>query len=426
MSVFTLVDCNNFYVSCERVFDPKLEGRPVVVLSNNDGCVVARSAEVKALGIPMGAPWFLLKELARQHRIMALSSNYALYGDLSDRVMHILADFSPAHEVYSIDECFCDWSRLIGIDLIAYGQRVRRRIRQWVGLPVCVGLGPSKTLAKLANHVAKKQPQHDGVFDFGRLSEVERSELLETIDVGEVWGVGRRIEARLKAQGIATVRQLRDADVRMIRARYGVVLERTVREIRGESCMPLEAVAARQQIMCSRSFGKKVEDLDSLREAVTAHTVRAAQKLRLQRSTAGGARVFIETNRFNDDPRYAAQRTVALETPTDDTIRLLAAAMSGLKSIYRTGYRYQKAGVMLMDLDGAGSEQLDCFASPEAEILDSVRGRLMATVDAVNQRQGRGAVRWAGEGFARPPAMRSDRRTPCYTTRWEELAVARA
>ncbi|MDD2769974.1 MAG: Y-family DNA polymerase [Methylococcus sp.] len=393
----------------------------------NDGCVVARSAEVKALGVPMGAPWFQLQALARKHRILALSSNYVLYADLSDRVMLILADLSPAHEVYSIDECFCDWRGLAGVDLIEYGQQARQRIRQWVGLPVCVGLGPSKTLAKLANHVAKKQPQHDGVFDYSRLSESERSALLDRIAVGEVWGVGRRIEERLREQGIATVRALRDADTRMIRARYGVVLERTVRELRGVSCLPLEAIApAKQQIMCSRSFGQRVEDLDSLRQAVTAYTARAAEKLRRQGSTAGAIQVFIETHRFNDEPRYAAQRTVPLATPTADTHRLLHAAHAALVSLCRQGYRYQKAGVMLLDLDRAENAQRDCFASPAADVLDPVRAKLMATVDAINRNHGHGALRWAAEGCARPWAMRTDRRTPRYTSRWDELALVRA
>lgn len=424
-TLFALIDCNNFYVSCERVFDPKLEGRPVVVLSNNDGCIVARSPEVKALGIPMGAPWFKQQNLAQKHRIVALSSNYALYGDLSDRVMHILAEASPAHEVYSIDECFCDWSRLYGVDLVSYGQIVRRRIHRWVGLPVCVGLAPTKTLAKLANHIAKKRPQYDGVFDFTAFAERNRAALLESIPVGEVWGVGHRLEARLQAQGIATVRALRDADIRMIRARYGVVLERTVRELRGESCLPLEAVAARKQILCSRSFGQRVEDLPSLREAVTAYTARAAEKLRRQGSAAGAVQAFVETNRFNDEPRYSAQRTIPLTTPTADTMRLLKAALAGLAAIYQPGYRYQKAGVMLLDLQPAGTVQLDAFTDAGAEAHAPKRTRLMETVDAINRQRGRGSVRWAGEGYAKPWALKSEHRTPRYTTCWKELAVAR-
>lgn len=427
MNVFALVDCNNFYVSCERVFDPKLEGRPVAVLSNNDGCVVSRSAEAKALGVPMAAPWFQCQALARKHRIVALSSNYALYADLSDRVMRILADLSPAHEVYSIDECFCDWRGLAGVDLIEYSQRARQRIRQWVGLPVCVGLGPTKTLAKLANHVAKKQPRHDGVFDIARLNETERAALLDRIAVGEVWGVGRRLGERLAQQGIKTVQALRDADTGMIRARYGVVLERTVRELRGSSCLPLEAVTPpRKQILCSRSFGQRVEDLESLRQAVTAYTARAAEKLRRQSSTAGAIQVFIETNRFNDEPRYAAQRTIPLATPTADTHRLLHAAHHALVDIYRPGYRYQKAGVILLDLDPTENRQRDCFASPAADLIDPARAKLMAAVDAINRNHGRGALRWAAEGYTRPWAMRTDRRTPGYTSRWDELAIAQA
>nr|WP_306440753.1 Y-family DNA polymerase [Methylococcus capsulatus] len=347
--------------------------------------------------------------------------------DLSDRVMRILADLSPAHEVYSIDECFCDWRGLAGVDLIESSQRARQRIRQWVGLPVCVGLGPTKTLAKLANHVAKKQPQHEGVFDIARLSEAERAALLDCIAVGEVRGVGRRLGERLAQQGITTVRALRDADTRMIRARYGVVLESTVRELRGSSCLPLEAITPpRKQILCSRSFDQRVEDLDSLRQAVTAYTARAAEKLRRQESTAGAIQVFIETHRFNDEPRYAAQRTIPLAAPTADTHRLLHAAHLALAGIYRPGYRYQKAGVLLLDLDTTENGQRDCFASPAADALDPVRAKLMAAINAINRNHGRGALRWAAEGYTRPWAMRTDRRTPGYTTRWNELATARA
>ena len=258
---FALVDVNNFYVSCERVFQPKLQNVPMVVLSNNDGCAVARSNEVKALGVKMGTPWFKMKDLARQHGILAFSSNYTLYGDMSNRVVSILRDFSPDIEVYSIDESFLRVERVAHLygGLSPMGQQIRERISQWTGLPVCVGFGPSKTLAKLANHMAKKNPEFDGVCDLHAMSRLERRQWMSQIEVGEVWGVGRRINTRLAAMGIQTILELRNASPKAIRAQFGVVMERTCEELRGVSCLELEEIAPpKQQIMSSRSFGKPV------------------------------------------------------------------------------------------------------------------------------------------------------------------------
>ena len=290
--VFALVDCNNFYASCEKLFNPRLKDRPVVVLSNNDGCVVARSAEVKALGIPMGVPWFKIRDDARRHGIVAFSSNYALYADMSNRVVDVLSGFAPNLEVYSIDESFLELSGMPLPEggLAAYGAEIRQRIADWLGLAVCVGIAPTKTLAKLANHCAKKGlAGADGVCDFTALTRDELTALFDRIEVGEVWGVGRKIDARLAAMDIRTVRQLRDADAEAIRSRFSVVLERTVRELRGISCIDLEEVVPdRQQIMVSRSFGHLVQDLDELEEAVASYIARAAEKLRSQDSLAGG------------------------------------------------------------------------------------------------------------------------------------------
>ena len=424
---FALIDCNNFYVSCERVFNPSLEGRPVVVLSNNDGCCVARSNEVKALGVKMGAPWFQLQELAERHGIIARSSNYTLYADMSNRVMGILAGFSPRQEIYSIDECFLDLTGFTQVDLTRYGQTIRAKISRWVGLPVCVGIGPTKTLAKLANHVAKKRPQYDGVFDYGLLSTSEQSTLLESIDVGEVWGVGGRITARLNRRGITHVLALREADPKILRREFGVTLERTLRELRGESCLALEEVnPPKQQIMCSRSFGKLVLRVEELREAVMAYTARAAEKLRGQQSVAGSIHVFLNTNRFKtDEPQYQAGLTVPLLSPTSDTLALVKAALFGLEQLYRPGYRYQKAGVMLLELDSARSRQLQLFDEPESEAMER-RKRLMKTLDEVNCRMGKGVLRLAGEGLQQRWKLKADYKSPCYTTRWDELPVVSA
>jgi DNA polymerase V len=424
---FALIDCNNFYVSCERVFDPSLEGRPVVVLSNNDGCCVARSNEVKALGVKMGAPWFQLQELAERHGIIARSSNYTLYADMSNRVMGILAGFSPRQEIYSIDECFLDLTGFTQVDLTGYGQTIRAKISRWVGLPVCVGIGPTKTLAKLANHVAKKRPQYDGVFDYGSLATSEQSALLESIDVSEVWGVGGRIAARLNRRGITHVLALREADPKILRREFGVTLERTLRELRGESCLALEEVnPPKQQIMCSRSFGKLVLRVEELREAVITYTARAAEKLRLQQSVAGAIHVFLNTNRFKtDEPQYQAGLTVPLLSPTSDTLALVKAALFGLEQLYRPGYRYQKAGIMLLELDSARSRQLQLFDEPEIEAVER-RKRLMQTLDAVNQRMGKYTLRLAGEGLQQRWKLKADYKSPCYTTRWDELPVVSA
>lgn len=327
MPVFALVDCNNFYASCEKLFNPKLKDTPVVVLSNNDGCVVARSAEVKALGIPMGVPWFQIQDEARRHGIVAFSSNYALYADMSNRVVEVLSQFSPSIEVYSIDECFLELSGFERRNYQVYGAEMRRRIADWLGLAVCVGTGSSKTLAKLANHCAKKglAGQH-GVCDFTTMRTDELDKLFERIDVGEVWGVGRKITERLETMDIHTVRQLRDADAETIRSRFSVVLERTVRELSGVSCLDLEDVApAKQQIMSSRSFGQLVYGQEELKEAVASYISRAAEKLRAQDSLAGALQVYVRTNVFKPEtPQYQRAMTIPLPEATADTLVLTA------------------------------------------------------------------------------------------------------
>ena len=417
--MFALIDGNNFYVSCERVFDPKLEGRPVVVLSNNDGCVVARSQEVKALGVRMGVPWFQLRELARQHGIVAKSSNYSLYGDMSARMMAVLGQFSPDQEIYSIDECFLGMDAFAHLDLTACGQLIRARVRQWLGLPVCVGFGETKTLAKLANHVAKKRPGFDGVCDLAALSPAGRDALLEGIDVGEVWGVGYRGTPRLKALGLDNVKALRDADPKWLRREFSVVLERTVAELNGIPCIDLEEAApAKQQIMSSRAFGAYVYDLAGLEEAVATYIGRAAEKLRRQGSRAGAVQVYVRTNPFKEDhPQYQRGLTVPLPEPADDTRLLVRAALLGLRRIFKPGYAYQKAGVMLMDLTDARHTQ--------AALFDTVRGNpaLMRVMDHVNACWGRGTLRLAAEGVPATHGwrMRRGMMSPCYTMRWNDI-----
>lgn len=421
MPVFALVDCNNFYASCEKLFDPKLASKPVVVLSNNDGCVVARSAEVKALGIPMGVPWFKIQKEARQYGIVAFSSNYALYADMSNRVVEVLGQFTPNLEVYSIDESFLDLSGF-NRDLVEYGQEIRQRIQQWLGLAVCVGIAPSKTLAKLANHCAKKNlAGSGGVCDLTTMTQSQLSQLFAGIDVGEVWGVGSKIEARLANMGITTVLQLREADPDLIRSKFSVVLERTVRELRGVSCLDLEEVAPdKQQIMCSRSFGQYVYDRDQLEEVLASYVARAAEKLRKQASLAGALMVFIRTNPFSPkEPQYHRSMTIPLPEATADTRVMVSWALKVLRRIYRPGFAYQKAGVMLSELRPKTMAQASLFVDPETD-----RGqRLMATLDVINQRWGRGSLRSAAEGMEKAWQMKRQRLSPSYTTEWQGLPM---
>jgi DNA polymerase V len=323
VAIFALVDVNNMYVSCERAFNPGLKDRPVVVLSNNDGCAVARSNEVKALGVKMGAPWHEMRDLVRQHGIIGLSSNYTLYGDMSNRIMTILRTYSPNVEVYSIDESFLN---LAGMESMwatptVMGQDIRAKILMWTALPVCVGIGSSKTLAKLANHVGKKFSFFDGVCDFTTMSTARERWLLERIAVGEVRGVGRRIGAKLEVMGITTVQSLKEASPQDIRGRFGVVMERTCNELRGVSCLALEEVSPpRKEIVSSRSFGELVTSIDDLREAVTMYVARASEKLRGQQTVCGAIHVFVQTNPFRQqDKQYSNGVTIPFPAPTDDS-----------------------------------------------------------------------------------------------------------
>ena len=421
---FALVDVNNFYVSCERVFRPGLTNTPLVVLSNNDGCAVARSNEVKALGVKMGTPWFKLKGLARQHGIQAFSSNYVLYGDMSNRVTTILRDFSPDIEVYSIDESFLRIETVAHLygGAVSMGQQIRERVLQWTGLPVCVGVGPTKTLAKFANHLAKKNAIFGGVCDLHVMPRPERLQWMNGVDVAEVWGVGRRTAARLETMGIRTVLDLRNTSPKEIRSQFGVVMERTCSELRGISCLTLEDMApARQQIMSSRSFGVPVESIEELQEAVACYTTRAAEKLRQQQSTSAAVHVFLQTNRFKDDePQYHPAITVPLIEATDDTLALISAATSGLRRIFRTGFHYKKVGVMLTLLSSKTARQGTLFDEPAAR---GKSAKLMAVMDAINQEFGRDTLRSAAEGVEKRWAMRAGMRSPRYTTQWDELPV---
>lgn len=414
-----LIDVNNFYVSCERVFNPKLIGRPVVVLSNNDGCAVARSNEAKALGIPMGAPWFKFKDLARQHGIIAMSSNYALYADMSNRVMSILRQFSPDQEVYSIDECFLDLTGFQKRDLIAYGQAIRQRILKHTGLPVCVGMGASKTLSKLANHVAKKRPEWNGVCNFNLLAPDKLDDILMSIEVGEVWGIGRKLAPKLNQLGIYSVHDLKKSDAETLRSKFSVVMEKTIRELNGTVCIELEDVTPpKKQILSSRSFGLPVRDIEGLAQSITLYMTRAAEKLRRQQCFAGSVYVYIRTSPFKpDDPFYANNMTIPLPSPTDDTRKLVGIALWALRLMYRPGYNYAKAGVVLSEIVPAEGAQTDLFATSQQPIKTD---KLMTAIDAINRKMGKDSLKLASEGTRRPWRMKQDNKSPSYTTKWHE------
>lgn len=415
-----LVDCNNFYVSCERVFDPRLEGVPVLVLSNNDGCAVARSNEVKALGIRMGEPAFTLRPLIEKHRIRVFSSNYVLYGDMSRRVYDVLHGFSPEIEGYSIDESFLGLGGFGGRDLVAHAQDMRARVRQWTGIPTCVGIGPTKTLAKLANHAAKKRPGFEGVCDF--TDEGTRNQVMCEVAVEEVWGIGRQTTLKLAKLGITTVAQLRDLDPKQARQMGTVVLERTIMELRGVPCLALEdVVPQRKGIACTRSFGRVVTELDELLEAISSHATRAGDKLRGHGLVAGKLAAFFHTSPHRDDPQYHGSRTTRLHPMTADTPALIAAASRCVRAAWRAGYRLVKCGVILDDLCAVENAPRCLFQVPSPKAATC-----MAAMDGLNARFGRGTVFMAAVGTARGWKLRAEHHSPCYTTRLAEVPTVRA
>jgi DNA polymerase V len=417
-TVFALVDCNNFYASCEKLFRPDLKHTPVVVLSNNDGCVVARSKEVKVLGLKMAVPVFQIQDEIRKHGIVCFSSNYALYADLSNRVMTIIEEEAPRVEVYSIDEAFMDLTGVDhAVDLLTFGKQVKAKVDKWTGITVGVGIAPTKTLAKLANHAAKKYPATGSVVDLMNVDRQRR--LMALVDVSDVWGVGRRTTEKLRAKGIRTALDLADANPKEMRGEFSVVLERTVRELNGVSCLDLESVRpTKQQIICSRSFGHKVTDKQELREAIAKYTTRAAEKLRGEKRLCRVVSVFIRTSPFiPNEPQYSKTLSAELPYPTDDTRDLLDVTEAIFRRLYRAGFRYAKAGVMFADFYEHGAFQEDLFR-PSTNKTNSKA--LMNVVDQINH-SGLGNVFFASQGVTPTWSMKREHLSPAYTTRWDEL-----
>lgn len=419
---FALVDANNFYASCEKLFRPDLKNKPVIVLSNNDGCVVARSKEVKALGIKTGTPIFKLQNEISKFGIVLFSSNYALYADVSSRIMSVLEELAPRLEIYSIDEAFLDFSGMsANFHLETYGKHVQKTVYQYTGISVGVGIAPTKTLAKLANHAAKTYPATGGVVDLSQ--KIRQVKLMQITPVSEIWGVGRQISKQLELLGIKTALQLAEADPKLIRKQFSVVLERTVHELNGTSCLSLDEVSTpKKQIVSSRSFGERISEYQPMREAVASYVARAAEKLRQEKQHARSLTVFLRTNPFSEkEPYYANSATGSLRLPTDDTRDLLVLAQNLLKLIWKDGYRFMKAGIILNDFYKPDLYQPDLF---EPITLREKSKEMMSILDKINN-SNKGKIWFASQGIAKNWQMKRQHLSPAYTTSWDELPRAK-
>lgn len=417
---YALVDANNFYATCEKIFQPELETTPLVVLSNNDGCIVARSAEAKALNIPMGVPIHEWRGFCKHHGVAIRSSNYTLYGDMSARMLSVLQDMCPDVESYSIDESFVDFTGFR--DCTALALSLREAILRRTHITCGVGIGQTKTLAKFANVMAKQRSCVDGVFNLCDLPVAAVDELMTSQPVGTVWGIGPRLKQRLQAEGVLSVLDLKQSAPEAIRRRYGLVVEKTVRELRGQSCLSMEEIGRpRQHILSSRSFGTVLTQPEPIRAAVSHHAAHVAEKLRQQQGEARHVYVMVRTNPSREqDLQYRRTTLIPLAMPTADTAVILAAAMAGLREVFRPGFKYHKVGVMLGDISDSAQQQADLFHAAD----DAKRTRLMALMDQINQKQGRGTLHFASTDLDDAWHMKHASRSPRFTTCWDELPVA--
>jgi DNA polymerase V len=418
--MYALVDANNFFCSCERVFDSSLEGKPVIVLSNNDGCAIARSNEAKALGIKMGANFFQIEELVKQHNVQVFSTNFVLYADMSLRIKGLLANFCPVVEDYSIDEAFLDFTGFEHIDLHAHCLKLAQTVKQGVGIPVSVGVANTKTLAKVANKFAKKYKGYQSVCFID--TEEKRIKALQKFDIGDVWGIGRRHTKRLLAMGVTTAYDFTQLSRAWVRKNMTVAGERTWLELNGTPCIEMEYEPKdKQTIMVSRSFGAMIDDLPSLSEAVSNYAFMAAAKVRRQKCCAGSVLVFIDTNRFREDlPQYCRHIIVNMPVASDSCLEIINYALEGLRAIYRPGFKYKKAGVMLMNICPQRAVQRNLF-----DTLDRDKhARLMKVIDATNDRYGRNTLKLAVMGDGKKWKIKQERLSPCYTTRYEDFPTA--
>lgn len=419
--MYVLVDCNNFYASCERVFNPSLEGKPIIILSNNDGCIISRSSEAKALGIKMGEPYFKAKNICKRHKVNVFSSNYQFYGDMSDRVMKILTDAAPEIEIYSIDEAFLKFEGLGSHDLTKTCLELRERILKYLGLPVSIGIGKTKTLAKVASHIAKKQGGN-GVFNLS--SRSIEDEVLNKFPVGDVWGIGKKWSQKLQDSGIYSAKDMRDAPHSMIRKDFTVVGQRVNHELKGVSCIGLEEVQDKKNIMTSRSFGRSVYELHELKESIAFYTARACEKLRAQKSYTKAIYVFVTTNKFKANiQKYKSGLTYSFANPTNDTLEITGKATELMQAIFKDGLEYKKAGILLMDLTKKQGRQESLFSESNRTLKFS--DSLMTSLDYLNNKYGNNIVHTLAEGTKKHWMMNCKNRSPRYTTQWSELLEIR-
>ena len=416
---FALVDCNNFYASCERIFNPKLIGRSIVVLSNNDGCIIARSAEAKALGIRMGEPYFKAKQVIKKNNVKVFSSNYALYGDISQRVMETLSTFSPDVEIYSIDEAFLGFNGFKNYELNTYCRYIREKVKKWVGIPVSIGLSETKTLAKIANHLAKKNLNYEGVCILKNKFSIDKA--LRETEINNVWGIGRSSSIFLKRYNVRTAKDFTLLDRQWIKKNMGVVGEKIYFELQGVSCLDLELISSNKKSCCvSRSFSKPVEKLNDLEESISNYGTRVAEKIRDEKLTTQSMSVFVLTNHFNKrEKQYSNSIRLQLPFPTNDSIKIVKRALEGIRQIYRSGYRYKKTGIILYELNKK---------SQIRGLLDTDRDQsdpMMKTIDQINYRYGNSTIKLASEGIEKKWAMKRGKVSPCYTTCFDELIEVR-
>lgn len=416
-NLFALCDCNNFYASCERVFNPSMNGKPIVVLSNNDGCVIARSNEAKEMGIPMGEPFFRIRNLVENKQLYAFSSNYTLYGDMSNRVMQTLSQFTPHIEIYSIDESFLDLGSFYKKDLLSYSWEIKRTVYQWTGIPISLGVAPTKALAKIANKLAKKSEKANGVLLLQHPNHIKKA--LEATMVGDVWGIGGQYGKFLNKHGIYTALDFATTSENWVRKNMTVVGHRLLKELRGESCLDLEEVAPPKKGICtSRGFGKRVTDFEEVKEATASYAANCAKKLRKQKSCARVVTVFLATNSFSEkDKQYHPSKTVCLPVPTNSELELVHYAILALNTIYKEGFCYKKSGVYVTEIVPENHVQLDLFDDTDRE----KQKNLMSVMDNLSARFGKGKVKVATQGIDNSWQLKSEYKSPCYTTRINDL-----
>ena len=420
---FALIDCNNFYVSCERVFQPIYNFKPVVVLSNNDGCVISRSEEAKNLNIAMGAPLFQVQKLCEQNNVKIFSSNYTLYNDMSNRVMSLLKDFSPNLEVYSIDEAFLYLNEMDIGNTDLFMKKIVDQIYKYIGLPVSIGIGSTKTLAKVANFYAKKILKQSA---FSLLAEEQTiNQILKHIDIQNVWGIGREWAIKLRYANINTAYDFKYTETMYIKKLLNIVGARICEELKGSACLQIEKIKTNKTIMCSRAFGKLVTQLEDLEEAISHYSVRAAQKLRAENSKVKSICVFLRTSYHSKEPYYSSSESFSFESPTQDTCLIISTAKRLIKKLYKPNYKYYKAGIIFTELASGSVEQSSLFlyANENEKIKKDIRDNLVKTLDKVNAKYGRNTLFYAAEGVQRNWQMKSNNRSFNYTTKWNDILM---